>query len=87
MDGTTMLNVFLLLVFVFLMIMNGFNAKKMNRLEQLVFEAYRDSDDLREYIQRDLQATSQIEAIKQVRIKYGLSIEHAKYVVDKYKGV
>ncbi|MEW4372275.1 hypothetical protein [Paenibacillus kandeliae] len=85
MDSSTTVSLFLLIALVFSVITNFYNSRKMSVMEKQVFEAYKDSSEVKSYIQNDLKQTSKIESIKKIRGKYGLSIEHAKRIVDMYK--
>jgi len=85
MDSSTTVSLFLLIALVFSVITNFYNSKKVSAMEKHIFEAYKDSAEVKNYIQNDLKQESKIEAIKKVRGKYGLSIEHAKRIVDIYK--
>lgn len=85
MDSSTTVSLFLLIALVFSVITNFYNSRKMSTMEKQVFEAYKDSSEVKSYIQNDLKQTSKIESIKKIRGKYGLSIEHAKRIVDMYK--
>ncbi|WP_046227412.1 hypothetical protein [Paenibacillus dauci] len=85
MDNTTLVIACLVLALVSLAMNNFFNARRLNQLEDSLYEAHRDSPEVQAFIKEVLNKLPYIEAIKQVRSRYGLSLKHAKTVVDQYK--
>jgi ribosomal protein L7/L12 len=85
MNESMLIQTILFIAFVLSFISNLYNSKRINTLEKQLFEVYKDNPEVKHYIQHDLKQASPIEAIKQLRGKYGFSLEHAKRMVDRYK--
>jgi ribosomal protein L7/L12 len=85
MDSSIFLITFLLLALIFSVITNFYNSKKLNSVEKALYESYRNNREIKSFIEETLKGKSEVEAIKRIRTKYGLSIEHAKKIIDFYK--
>ncbi|MFK4345059.1 MULTISPECIES: hypothetical protein [unclassified Paenibacillus] len=85
MDNSVYLIIFLLLALIFSVITNYYNSKKLNSLEEALYESYRNNDEVKSFIEEVLTEASEVEAIKRVRTKYGLSIGYAKKIIDLYR--
>lgn len=85
MDNSIYLTAFLLLALIFSVITNFYNSKKLNSLEKALYESYRNNSEVESFVEKDLKGESEVEAIKRVRTKYGLSIEYAKKIIDLYR--
>ncbi|KKD55233.1 MULTISPECIES: hypothetical protein [Paenibacillus] len=78
MDNSIYIIIFLLLALIFSVITNYYNSKKLNSLEEAFYESYRNNDEVKSFIKEVLTEALEVEAIKRVRTKYGLSIRYAK---------
>ncbi len=85
MNETLLIQTLLSIAFALSCITNLYYSKNMKTMQKKLFEAYKDHPEVKRYIQQDLQYVSTIEAIKQLRVKYGFSIEDAKRMVERYK--
>ncbi|MFD1884823.1 hypothetical protein [Paenibacillus wenxiniae] len=85
MNDQLLIQTLLFIAFALSCVANIYNSKRIRQLEHRLFDVYKDNPEVKQYIQQDLRQASTIEAIKQLRSKYGLSLEHAKRMVDTYK--
>ncbi|NEZ42401.1 hypothetical protein [Paenibacillus alvei] len=86
MDSSIYVIIFLLLALIFSVITNYYNSKKLNSLEEALYESYRNNSEVKSFVEKVLEGESEeVEAIKRVRTKYGLSIENAKKIIDLYR--